>query len=75
MKHRSKGRSQATVSTPSGGPVFVSLEDQKRMSRDTWPSLASWEALIRAGSVSGVHVTASAGALPDVMTLDAGYWS
>ena len=35
MKHRSKGRRKAPVSKPPGGPVFVSPEDQKRMSLDT----------------------------------------
>jgi hypothetical protein len=35
MKHRSKGRRKAPISRPSGGPVFVSPEDQKRMSLDT----------------------------------------
>jgi hypothetical protein len=34
MKHRSKGRRKAPVSRSSGGPVFVSPEDQKRMSHD-----------------------------------------
>jgi hypothetical protein len=34
MKHRSKGPQKGPVSTPSGGPVFVSPEDQKRMSLD-----------------------------------------
>ena len=34
MKHRSKGRRKAAISRPTGGPVFVSPEDQKRMSLD-----------------------------------------
>jgi hypothetical protein len=34
MKRRSKRRRQAAISPPSGGPVFVSPEDQKRVSLD-----------------------------------------
>ena len=41
MKHRSKGRSQAPISRPSGGPVFVSPEDQKRMSLDSTTRISS----------------------------------
>lgn len=34
MKHRSTQRRQAPTGSPPGGPVFVSPEDQKRMSLD-----------------------------------------
>jgi hypothetical protein len=48
MKHRSKGAQKGPVSTPSGGPVFVSPEDQKRMSLDT-----AWVGVDAADAIAG----------------------
>ena len=48
MKHRSKGRRQAPISRPTGGPVFVSPEDQKRMSLDTRWNPANHDDLVDA---------------------------
>ena len=47
MKHRSKGRRKAAVSTPSGGPVFVSPEEQKRMMLDKWHLISAMHNLLK----------------------------
>ena len=45
MKRKRKSRHQAPITRPTGGPVFVSTEDQKGVSLDT--------PLCRCGSRSG----------------------
>ena len=53
MKRKRKSRHQAPITRPKGGPVFVSPEDQKGVSLDSWSFVALSEGLQNALAACG----------------------